>query len=333
MSNDIFKTAIAEMKVNDFEKLAEEKSSFDNSVFLVPAEQENVPTIKNIDVSKPEPSKKIYGMPDKGWKNLPLEDLPSSGIFYPKGAQLTIRSAQTKEIRHFSTIDERDFLNVDDKLNSIVESCSRFTIPGKPNTNFKDLLEFDRLYIILAIRELTFVQNEGNLTMNIECSNCGNADRVEITKESIGKLNIDERLLKYQEPNTNNFNIETKSGEKFQLHLPTLGITSFVKNYTRIRSYQNQFIDETFLRLALYTIADHKTLNDKTFKDYNIETNQWSRDKISIIPTLIGLIDNAIIPSITHQCSSCGVEDTHPISFQEGIKGLFLLTDVFDHLV
>jgi len=329
---DIFKTAISEMKSADFEKLASTKDTM-NIPNLEAEFVNNEPIVRNINELKPDPKQKIYNMPDKGWKNLPLEDLPSGGLFYPKGAQLTIRSAETKEIRHFSTIDERDFLNVDDKLNSIVESCSRLTIPGKPSAGYKDLLEFDRLFIILAIRELTFIKGESNLTMSIECSNCGNIDRIEISKDKISKLNIDERLLKYHQPHTNTFNIQTKTGEEIHLHLPTLGVTSYVKNYTRIRSYQNQFIDETFLRLALYTIPDYKSLNDKTFKEYNVETNQWTRDKISIIPALINLIDNAIIPSVAHQCTSCGVEGEHPISFHEGIKGLFLLTDVFEHLV
>jgi hypothetical protein len=58
---------------------------------------------------------------DTGWKNLPVEILPSGGIFYPEGTKLAIRSAEVKEIRHFSTIDDDDRL---DRSNT----CSR-TMP------------------------------------------------------------------------------------------------------------------------------------------------------------------------------------------------------------
>ena len=54
------------------------------------------------------------------WKNIPAEVLPSKGFGYPKGFELAIRSAKVSEIRHFSTVDESDRLDLDDKLNHII---------------------------------------------------------------------------------------------------------------------------------------------------------------------------------------------------------------------
>jgi hypothetical protein len=52
---------------------------------------------------------------DTGYKNIPISMLPSKGIFYPSDWYVTIRSATVGEIRHFSTVDEFDDIDVIDK--------------------------------------------------------------------------------------------------------------------------------------------------------------------------------------------------------------------------
>lgn len=327
--SDIFQNAINDLKkTGDIDEIANEKSSMQklNEEFSSPEDLSN--KIKDIE----RKSRKSYPMPQQNWKNIPLEDLPSKGLFYPEGTQLTIRSASSREIRHFSTIDDKDILNVDDKLNYIIENCSRLKIQGKKDSNYKDILECDRTFVLLAIRELTFVQGEGQLVMNIECSNCGNTDQINIDKNQISDINFDEKLMKYYNRSKSCFEIKMKDGSQFDLYVPTLGLTDFVKNYARLKQYQNQYIDESFLKLILYITKDYRTLNDKTFRDMSIESLKWDPVRISVLNQLITLIDNSILTQIDHTCSACGTEGKHLISFQEGIKGLFLLTDVFDYL-
>ena len=93
-----------------------------------------------------------------GWKNVPLQNLPSQGLFYPDGTEVAIRAASVAEIRHWSTIDENDALGIDDMLNFVVERCCRIRMSGRP-ANYKDLKEIDRFYVIFAIRDFTFKCN------------------------------------------------------------------------------------------------------------------------------------------------------------------------------
>jgi hypothetical protein len=102
---------------------------------------------------------------DLGWKNVPVENLPSQGLFYEVGTQVAIRAAGVAEIRHWSTIDENDLLGVDDMLNFIIEKCCRIKVPGKPGT-YKDLKEIDRFSLIFAIRDFTFKNGENKMYVN-----------------------------------------------------------------------------------------------------------------------------------------------------------------------
>jgi len=98
------------------------------------------------------------------WKNIPIQNLPSGGIFYPDDTEITVRAASVGEIRHWSTIDESDALDIDDMLNFILEKCLR--IKTKDNAawlSWRDICDVDRMYLIFAIHEQTFPNKENIL--------------------------------------------------------------------------------------------------------------------------------------------------------------------------
>ena len=109
---------------------------------------------------------------DIGWIRVKLETLPSQGIFYPEGTEITIRAAGAGEIRHWSTIDEEDLLSLDDALNRIADKCCKIRFP-RTIGSFKDLKEIDRFFIVFAIREYTFKKGENQLNVTFACKNCG----------------------------------------------------------------------------------------------------------------------------------------------------------------
>jgi hypothetical protein len=276
---------------------------------------------------------KTSKIPETNWINIPIENLITEGKYYPEGTVIQIRAATSKEVRHYSTMDERDLLNIDDKLNHILEHCLKIFMPDRKISNFKDIKEVDRVYLILAIRDLTFLNGENNLTMNIECGFCGYKNQVNIDKNVISKFNIDSRLDKFYDEEERCFHIVTKDGDEFNLYLPSLGVTNFVKNYARYKSHNNQFIDESFLKLLMYIVGDHRKLDEKMINNLNIETQRWSLKKISIVQSLIDLIDQSNKPEIECNCGSCGEVNKSEIMFQNGYKSLFIFLDVFDQLV
>ena len=85
-----------------------------------------------------------------GFIEIPLEALPTGGIFYPEGTRIHVRSASGGDIRHWSMTDETDVSAIDDALSYIIERCMRISFPSG-QANWKDLKEIDRLYLILAI--------------------------------------------------------------------------------------------------------------------------------------------------------------------------------------
>jgi len=104
------------------------------------------------------------GAGDSPWKLISLDNLHSRGIFYPIDFEFLIKSAKTKEIRHWSTIDQYDPIDIFEKIAFITESCSRMNIRGKKvSFNSNDILEVDKYQALFKIHKITFPNNENNV--------------------------------------------------------------------------------------------------------------------------------------------------------------------------
>lgn len=328
MGKDIFNDALTQRQVSD-ETLAKQRLQAKTSEL-------------NEDLNETKIKKHVPmsgRMPELDYKNIPLENLPTKGMFYPPNTSIHIKSASTKAIRHFSSVDERDYLAVDDKLNYIIEQCVKVYMPEKPGQNgpatYKDIFEYDRIYLVLAIKELTFLKSDNSITMNIECNHCGNKESIQITKESIPQIVLPETLESRWNPEELCFIFKMKDDEQeLKLKLPTLGVTHFTKNYARTKSYNGQFIDESMLKTIMYLNYDHSKLNEKLIKDIDLDISKtWSHKKLSLVDKLISIFDESMSMKIVNMCNSCGEESAHDIQFQKGYKSLFLYTDILDELV
>lgn len=272
-----------------------------------------------------------------GWKPMPVENLPSGGIFYPSGTTLEIRAAAAQEIRHFSTIDENDPLDMDDKLNMIIDKCLRMRFPDRHAT-WKDLKEEDRFYLIFAIRDITFINGENKLFMTLKCGRECNGDgsyneKIELAKENFEYYQIDEKLMEHYDENERCFVVNSpKIGTPIKMYIPSLGITTFIKNHIRKKVKDNEYYDKAFLKIAPFVFADHRTVNEKTYQAKVQESIGYSPLQLSAMIRMAEMIRFGVKTEIMRPCKQCGVEVRTPLNFPGGVKSLFLSSDPFEEL-
>ena len=267
-----------------------------------------------------------------GWKNIPIINLPSKGVFYPDGTEISIRAASVQEIRHFSTIDPEDLIDIDDKLNFIIDKCIRIRTNVGIAT-YKDILEVDRFSLIFAVRELTFKNGENKLQMNMNCPVCGNTDLIDINKNNFNFFTLDYRLEPYFDMDKKSISLKINDGSIVDLYIPTLGVTNYIKNLVRTKQQRKEYFDKTFLKIAPFLFNNWRAISDKTYNKVNEETMMWSVKKMSVVVGVIDLLQESINPNIEHTCTSCGGDVKQPLDFQGGIKSLFLYTDIFGSLL
>ena len=264
-----------------------------------------------------------------GWHEIPMDSLPSEGRFYPVDMSIKIRAAKVAEIRHFSTIDENNLLDVDDKLNAIVESCTMVSSRSE-RVSFKDICEEDRFILILSIRDLTFPEPENSLKVDWEDRN-GKSHEIEIKREYFDYFRIPEDIEKYYDAEARGYVIRTRTYGEIFMKPPSIGVMQEITKYIKERRDKGQEIDQSLIQVAPYVATDWRRFNQKRLFELEVEMNGWDNKKYLLLYKLAEKVKVGIKPEMNLTVE--GEEASIPINFRDGIKSLFIVQDIAGELL
>jgi hypothetical protein len=271
------------------------------------------------------------------WKKLPLVNLPSEGFGYPPGADLSIRSADVGEIKYFSTIDENDPIDIDDKINHILSKCCVFKWSDGP-LNYMDIYQEDRFYIFMSIRDLTFIKGENRIfipTLN-DCKKdeCPIPSEIELNSRILSNFKLSNKIKKYYDHENGCFNLIPKNGDSpIQLFIPTIGISTKIRRILREKTQKNKKYDIVFAEISPYIIANWRDLDESAYDNYERASSSWTYTQFSIADSISKEITFATKNNLSVICSKCSAEVTAPIRFRGGIRSLYIISDIFGQLL
>ena len=271
--------------------------------------------------------------------NIPLDTLPSQGLFYPEGTRISIRAARVGEIREFSIINEEDPKDIRDKMTYIVSQCTKVYYGNTPG-HYKDLLEDDRLVLVLKIRELTFINGQSSIKIPVpdgacKTPGCHPQETVDFSSNKLEFLKPSEKLEKYYDPAERCYNIQTKRFGVIRLYAPTIGVTSVIADWIREQQMNGGKIDAALADILPYTIKDWRGFSEKQVFAKITEMAGWSTEKFALVLRLKDEISVGIEFEITETCEQCGGEIKIPVSFPDGFRSLFVptISDLGDELL
>jgi hypothetical protein len=272
-----------------------------------------------------------------GYTALNLNQFPSKGKFYRDDFEIHIRAAKVAEVRAFSTVDENNLKEVDDGLNNIVLSCTKI-LYGNQRGSYKDILEEDRIYLILAIRELTFKTGEQTLMMPVgkkgcKQNNCKAQESVELRTENLQFNNVIDTIEKYYDPTDKCYTVATKSYGEIKMAPPTIGVMRAITDYIRDREEKNLSWDKSTLAILPYLQREWRGWNEKDIFAKITTFQGWDATKYTIVYRLAEDMKVGVKPEMGFPCKSCGEEVTVPLTFPGGIKALFIIPDISSELL
>jgi hypothetical protein len=276
---------------------------------------------------------------DLGWKNLPVDILPSKGMFYPEGTRIAIRPAEVKEIRHFSSIDESDRLDLEEKLSYILDRCMRMEYSNEGVVSYRDLKQEDRFFVIMAIRDLTFVSGENSIILMPEkkcksLSECPFVNGIELRTGVLSSYTIDGRIMKYYNESTRSFIFDVpKIGRKIEMNVPSIGVNELVTRFILYCKKKSIEIDEGFIKIAPFIIKDWRGITEDMILNKMRESDYWTKEEYSLYFELSDMIKIGTILEVKQICPKCGGEVTADISFPSGFRSLFVISDIFGELL
>ena len=274
---------------------------------------------------------------ENDWKNIPVENLPSKGFGYPEGFEIAIKAAGVKEIRQFSTVDEDDRIDLDDKLNTILSKCMKIRWNGGFLESY-DLWYEDRFYIIMSIRDMTFLRGENKILLPVEknCTkpDCNVPDMIELRSNLLDSFVVDPEILKRYSRESYSFKFIPKDGSpEMDLYIPTVGVTTICRKILSDKRRKGKSFDESFAKVASFIIPDWRGLDESVYDQYERASAEWSPLQFSIADQITEKINFATKSRINSKCESCEGEVTAEISFPGGYRSLFVISDIFSQLL
>lgn len=267
-----------------------------------------------------------------GYHNMHISDLPSKGLFYPLDVDLQIRPAKVAEIRHFSTLQERDLFDVDEKLNHILQNCTKMRTKTRV-MSWKDILEEDRIFIILAVRALTFSKGENKLQVKKNCPDCNTENVIEIANQNLQFNTIPSDLMKYYDEFNRVLSIQTKSCGTIYMKPPTIGVMQIVTKYIREKERQGENWDKAYVQILPYVQHEWRGFTEREIFQGEVDFQGWDDTKYTLHYRLAEQVKVGVKPDVVCSCKACGSEVAAAINFRGGIKDLFVVSDISGELL
>ena len=259
---------------------------------------------------------------------VPIDSLPSKGMFYPVGTKIWISSASLGDIKRWSSMNEDDIQDVMEKMEAILESCCNINF-GPDTTKrarWKDLLDLDRLYILFAIHDWTFPAGKNEVKLKVS-----EKEDIILKKDNVKYIEFPEKLMKFynEEKRCFSFPVENKklfadTDGMLDIYMPTIGVSNWLTDYFMTARRRHDNIDETFLSYASILIPDWRNLTDMSYYyDLVDKTSDWGTYEWTLISKVRDIIVGAAGNPTIIYVDKGGVEREVPLYFRNGLKSLF----------
>jgi hypothetical protein len=265
-----------------------------------------------------------------GWMVLDQTELPSNGKFYPNGCVIKIRSARAAEIRHFSTMDEENYIDMEEKLNHIVEMCTQIMV-GDKRASYKDLLEEDRIVILLAIRDLSFPEPENKLILKGKTEVTKKTVDIELSSKYLVATEVPTEIEGYYSSKERTYVIKTRSAGEIRMRPPSIGVMQEITKYLKDRQEKEVEFDKAFIQVLPYITPDWRQLNLPKIFNLEVDYKSWDQKKFMVIYRLAEKMKIGVETTLEMEFE--GEIAKAPLDFPGGIKSLFIISDLAGELL
>lgn len=265
-----------------------------------------------------------------GWMVLDQEELPSKGKFYPHETVIKIRSARAAEIRHFSTMDENNYIDMEEKLNNIVEMCTQINA-GEKRLSYKDILEEDRIVLLLSIRDLTFPEPENKLILKGKTEHTKVTVDIELASRYLVATQVPSEIEAYYSSKERTYVIKTRSAGEVRMRPPSIGVMQEITKYLKDRQEKEVEFDKAFIQVLPYITPDWRQLNLPRIFSLEVDYKAWDQNKFMVIYRLAEKMKIGV--ETTLEMEYDGEIAKAPLEFPGGIKSLFIISDLAGELL
>lgn len=261
-------------------------------------------------------------------------DLLPLGEFYTHGTKIKIRAAKVHEVQNYSVVDDKNLLDVTEKMNQLLSGCVNVTLPGGQKGSYKDIKDGDRLFLIFMIRELTF-QKGNSLAKDIDCPYCSAEFSIPFRSTSnpeypktLENHEMPDGLIKYYNSELKCFEFNI-NGAVYRLAPPNIGIQEIFYNDIKTKVQNKKTPNISFLKIIPYLLWDRTTITEEGIK---AKEDEFKRMDMYTFQIINQAVDKMLfgLKGLKMVCPECGAEVHTDMTFPNGASSLFVVSSIFD---
>jgi len=285
------------------------------------------------EIAAPPTPKTKENFNDGEYLMVDLASLPL-GIFYKAGTKIKIRAALVSEVEAYSVVDDKNYLDVVEKMNQILSSCIRVSYADGRTGTYKDIKDGDRLFLIFQIRELTF-QKGNSLAKDTQCDACSTEFKLPFRSTANNEFprtfvshEMPDNLKKYFNSSNKTFDFKIDQ-VLYQLSPPSIGIQE--QFFTNIREtvQAQKKVNVSFTKIIPFIFSHKNSVPDKEVKEWEHRFKNLNMNTFQILNKAVDLMQFGL-KELVMPCPNCGVEVHSDITFPDGASSLFVVSDPFD---
>lgn len=265
----------------------------------------------------------------EGWQVVNRSLFGERDIYYPADWEFRIKPATVEAIRNWSTIDDENPTVIDDVFNEIVKSCFQIrTMHGL--LPWGNLRSWDRFFILMLIRQYSFVVGESKIQYTEDCPECDNGVTFVLDSTTLRYDLPDPEVMKYYDRDSCTWMVDPAEfdveGEPIVLYLPTLEKEANIKAWIIDRLQNKKKVDQVFIKFLpwmAHKISKDTTIASRQIKELELKFKSFDTEMFSLMNDIINNIMVAPSTKLITTCPTCGEEVTANIRFPNGVRELF----------
>lgn len=259
------------------------------------------------------------------------------GMFYPETWVFKARAASGDEVVALSTINSEDPLSVDEGINSVLYSCLRIEdTRAKKIISVDNVFEFDRLWFLLFIRDMTMQNKEYNISYKVGCQHCDEKElEIVLSFDNLVEKQLTEYGKKYLNVATGGFIAQTASYGMIKMQPMTLKRAQIYKDYLNDCMAKRINPDAKFTSLLPMIITSDNENDPDIIQSLYAKYRKITGDLklYSIYKKLHQEFSIGIEETIKCTCNKCRKEGSYEIQFPDGLNNIFIIPNIDSELL
>lgn len=275
-----------------------------------------------------------YSVPSLEYSQIDINVLPCAR-FYKFGTKIAIRPSKVTEIQSYSVVDDKNFVDITEKMNELLSRNVLFTHADGKKGTYRDLKDADRMFIIFMIREMTFAGGH-TITKDVQCDKCDNEFSIPFRATSGQGGPATFELLTPTQNIEKFWNNEERcyeliyQGVSWRLGTPTIGIQEDFYDEIKREINNEKKPNITFMKIVPFLLYDRSYITEEGIKSKLKEF--INMDDLKLFQGLNAIVNGMTfgIKGLIMECKECGTEVHTEFTFPSGASTIFEIPNILD---